>query len=342
LDRAAGIQAGLVQAYLAIDNVLNKDAWIAKRGHTAPIVVLAYPSVVPDPLRAAEVLRICPGGLSFEEWKFVNEYATALNAAVQSAVAEAARRGVPITFVPQTQTAMQPSHTICDGASAFVNYRDIPASAYALAINVARIIFQPLSLIKIAGENTFTSQFHPNANGYKAITAALVEFSATAAADNIPARNRLSSGLKATNSSGAQGSVIDLQGSTSVTVTQGGSFDFNLNNLDPLSGAQLVAHSTSTLIGTGFADSNGHVTIHVEFPDNFALGKHTIEWSAVHGGVIIPEQRDLIVVRPHDWIDRIPVIALAATVGVGLILIVLWLLIRRRLKRKELAAAAVV
>ena len=112
LDRAAGIRAGLVNAYLAIDDVLNKDAWTAKRGgRTAPIVVLAYPSVVPDPLRAAEVLRICPGGLSFEEWKFVNEYATALNAAVQSAVAEAAKRGVPITFVPQTQAAMQPSHT---------------------------------------------------------------------------------------------------------------------------------------------------------------------------------------------------------------------------------------
>src|SRR5207253_2342336 len=102
----------LENAYSAINSVLNSaDAVKARNGHNAPIIVLAYPRVLPGADRAlcASLPSIGQGELDFGA-----RLVTRLNATVQGAVHDANYQGIPVYFVQQSEDAFLPDHTLCD------------------------------------------------------------------------------------------------------------------------------------------------------------------------------------------------------------------------------------
>lgn len=187
----------LVDVYQAVDRILNQDEWIEERGgEIAPILVLAYPNPVPDDERYGEVLRLCRDLISYDEWVWASgELIPALNGAVEQAVAYADDRGVPVRYVGEVEQAFAPNHTICD-EDRYLNELSLDTALDKLSATVGTSPLRYLWLLapgigddlfyesggSPAVERRSSEAFHPNANGYRAFTAAIVEWSLTEAA----------------------------------------------------------------------------------------------------------------------------------------------------------------
>lgn len=336
LANAAGIRGPLVTAYSAINSVLNSPDWLDRRnGEVAPIVILAYPSPVPDPSRYEEVLRVCPKAMSFEEWKFVARFAAAVNAAVESAVEDARSQGVPVYFVEQSAAAFQPNHSLCDREDSFANYADIDETIWGKLVEGNRWVagngfFGILPLlaerwIDVPGEFSYKEAFHPNANGYKAMSMALVQWSTTPPAQEAPTLPERVDSIPLTT---VAGETFELQDAGSVTLQQGGNVTL-LMPADPGTTVEVRVRSTPHLLGTGVADENGQTRVVLALPRNVAVGAHTLEWTAARDGVTVIEQRPLSVTRPDRWPEWILWPAVGV-LGLGAVLLALLALLTRR------------
>lgn len=319
LADAAGIRTSLVTAYTAVNNVLNSPSWVSRRnGEVAPIVVLAYPSPVPDPSRYEEVLRVCPKAMSFEEWKFVSRFAAAVNAAVKSAVDDARAKGLPVYYVEQSAAAFQPSHSLCDRQDSFANYLDLDETLWGKVVEGGRWLggkgffgLAPALASKVAdvpGEYSYKEAFHPNANGYKAMTMALVQWSTTEPALIPPTTPTAVTEIPLIT---VAGDDFQLQGAGEVTIQQGGNVTL-LMAADPGTTVEVRVRSTPQLLGTGVAGEDGTAEVVLRLPDNTALGAHTLQWTAMRDGVSVIEQRRLTVERAGHWTDWIVWPALGA------------------------------
>lgn len=160
----ATLQTRLVDSYAKINAVVNASMAVAKRsGKVAQIVILPY--VRPLPKAGGDG---CFSLISQRELDLANDFATSLNETVRSAVAEAAGAGAPIQLASPVEYAFQPDHTICDGAGSDANtisFDNTSSTAAALWRAMAGSQRQEL--------------MHPNAAGYHAVAASLVEWSRT-------------------------------------------------------------------------------------------------------------------------------------------------------------------
>lgn len=305
-EKVAGLHNNLILAYQEIDSVLNSDEWIERRGGAeAPIVVMAYPSLAPDPERYEEVLQICPKAMSFEEWKFVTVFANALNSSVRSAVTGAQAEGIPIHFVEEGAKAFLPNHSLCDGPDSFANYIDLDETIWGLYVAgntwLGGNVFFPFweRTLTVPGAFAYKEAFHPNANGYKALTQALVQWSTTTSVQEKRPRQ-----YRSTTNTPISGPEIRPELGVTIEVAQGGSGTLVVSS-DPNSLVKIEVLSSPRLIGTAIADETGIARVDFRLPVNFALGEHKLRWMSYRSGIGLYEEQNLLVVRlaePWKWL----------------------------------------
>lgn len=246
-ERLKQLSGSLVGAYGAINAVVN-GARARSLGGPVPIIVLAYP--LPTPLSAQD----CPAMynlLSPAEIDFLDRLALRLNGTVEKATEAARKTGEPVFFVPNTEMAFQPDHTVCDrepyvrslysfnGAgpepSPVVEGSDSGFWNRVKRLNPARVLRERLERIK-RGVRRFNrglaELLHPNQAGYQALTRAVLRWSRSPDAEvdrQFLARSPVATATEIEiHSSGedlgqlAPGTTPTLQPGTSYGLTEGG------------------------------------------------------------------------------------------------------------------------
>lgn len=283
IDEVTGLHDQLLSSYLRIDSVLNFPSRVRERGGVAPIVVLAYPSPVPDPTRYAEVIRSCPAVLSYDEWVWTTTFQRTLNATIEAAVRDARAAGAPVYYVPDSADAFEPYHTICD-VEKYINYIDPVVVGGAIVDGVLKsgLNWITLGLLGVEQRTTPTERernqyFHPNANGYRAMTAALVEWSTTPPAQEPVVRDRP-----------PQLEVLPIPEAPPIQVEPGTSSDgplrvergrttpLEVRGLDPGATAVVVMESSPQRLDTVVVDGDGMATLSLRLADDFPAGRHTV------------------------------------------------------------------
>lgn len=207
------LSTSLIDAYGFVHGALNSpDAVQARGGKVAPIVVLGYPIPVPTvkrscnllmgetndsirsllsiPLEVASAINLIPPELarrvdnfsfSSDEVKWLMEFTTDLNGTIEGAV-KSARDDyeIPVVYVPNTEQSFLPDHTACDTK---------PYARGLLSLNGADINLSA-SLLDFGYLDTkdwfsrsTNELLHPNQDGFKAMSAALIRWSHTDDAD---------------------------------------------------------------------------------------------------------------------------------------------------------------
>jgi lysophospholipase L1-like esterase len=157
---------GLNRYYNNVFRVANTDGKRSARdGAIAPVIVLAYPDIVPPTDRAnCDAL-----GLTRQEVDFLNNTLNGLNFKIRTEVAQAWANGSEVYFVDDTSKSMAPDHHMCDAKPYAV-----PASAIA---GIPRRLFD-LSLNNPAYQTAVVSGrlqelAHPNIEGHNAMAASI-------------------------------------------------------------------------------------------------------------------------------------------------------------------------
>lgn len=347
MAQASAIVPQLVDSYLRIDNSLNSPPRLRARGGPAPMIVLAYPNPVPDPSRYNQVIAACPGAFSYEEWKWLNRFVRTLNSTIETAVNTARSQGVPIYFAPEVGQSFEPAHTACD-TDKYLNYLDLNVGAVGGAFD---LIAKTVDLAPFGTSYAFpptTPQgrkknelFHPNANGYRAMTAALVQFSNSQIGQHPVERNRP-----------AQievlpipvGPTLEVETLSGTTLGRGQTLTVIAPNLLPGSTADLAVESTPQLLATSVVADDGTATLQFDLPANFDVGAHTVTVTGFNtDGVALSSSYPVTVADPRPfWDEHGVLIALSAagTAAASGGWLGLALFVRRRLRIRSATASA--
>lgn len=307
IDRHIGPPSPLLSAlestYESVNRSLNSDKIVGLRdGKTAPILVLGYPLPVPlqgrtcGPMGSYTIVLSTLAGsivktvylLSDAEIDFIVDYALRLNGIVESAVENARRdSGVPVFYVPTTEFAFQPNHTVCDSkdpyARATTSFNGGGFSAgdiIALAnprFDLGSTINRFLTGADVA-KRGMQELAHPNAKGYAAETQAILRWTRSRAADAAvaftttakPAEPAETSWNVSTHTLGPPGLGAGLlQGGTTYPLKVGG--------FAPNSAVHVEAHSAPRLLGVIRADARGVVSGRVGIPRDLEDGDHELQ-----------------------------------------------------------------
>jgi lysophospholipase L1-like esterase len=337
--RIGALPPRLIGAYDEIDAVLNRDDVVEDRGGRAPIIVTAYPRIVPTDQRSA---CISTSQLDADEIAFVNLFITRLNGAVEGAVTAGRQAGLPVFFVDATEDVMQPDHTVCDGDRAWVRSfesvrlafdgRDLAALDEAFTLDsrtrTARI------LLALAADRR-QELFHPNADGYQALTRAVIRWSLTddglAAADLGPAPPR--TGLLVGDADDILGSDGDaagiLQGGGTFSVKAGTNYTVQLDGFAPGAPVELRVESEVFVATVARAGDDGRVEALVALPGGLDDGRHRI----IASGPGPEGNRTVVIVlgvsHGRQWLPAVAAAA-AGAIAAGLLLLLLAAGIARR------------
>lgn len=175
--------AALRNAYEAIDAAVNSRAALqARDGKPAHVVVLAYPSAFPRQSTGS-----CMFGLSADEQDFGFEVTEELNERIGEVVAELRQRGRPVYFAADVADAFQPNNTLCgrDPHLVPVSLDRLPDSESFHFLSPLFCLHHTFGVATCRGTDIhrFREQFHPTAEGYFAMTAALLRWSNRAEAE---------------------------------------------------------------------------------------------------------------------------------------------------------------
>jgi len=324
-----GVTEKLSRAYRAIDATVNSaEALASRNGKVAPIIVLAYPNLMP--YRAGSSSQgFCSRFLSEQEVQFGSEVVDKLNATIKSVVLEERAAGLPIYFADDTAEALRPNHTICDAEPHAVR-EVLWRSASGLLDGLVGPAFRMLT------GGPAQEQLHPNKDGYRDVTAELVRWSNTPAAREPVQRNRpapstsvpLGPYVGSLDLTADPGSATLLQPASTVTL-QGGGFA-------PGTSAHIIVRSTPTLIGAALVNDDGRIDADVTIPPNLAPGDHLIVVTGVDvNGRPYQLYAAIEVRRPVSWAT----IALWATSGL-LVLLTAPLVVSRLRQRARPAPPA--
>lgn len=275
-DGVRGLEDALVEGYLAIDKVLNRDAARAEReGRQAPIVIMPYPKLFPTSI---DRQNGCVLGVSAQEMRAANRIVERLNNAVRNAVARARVERLPVYFAASVERAFQadpttdePSHTLCD-PDPYANNLDITPSAKVIA----------------------TESLHPNVLGYEAMTSRMLDDAR--GWQVLPDRGRRSSPpprhfegkVRSLDSTIAAGSRATVEGSGFAPGT--------------LVTAQIASRAIT--VGATRADESGNVTVTIDVPVWTEIGDHHMLLSGLdEDGRMRVMQQPLEVTgrRPSQW-----------------------------------------
>ncbi|MEM9464052.1 MAG: VWA domain-containing protein, partial [Actinomycetota bacterium] len=292
-DAPTTFAAMMASRYAEVDDRLNHPAWMAERGTVAPILVLAYPRPIPT------VDVSCPVLTAFvnqAELDFLNRYITLLNANLEAAVEAAHADGVPVYFVPNTETAFLPNHTICDDEPFVRSLQSLNGAGIDIGSLVD--ILNPLSdddeRDALAGfaARSFQELFHPNGDGYDAMTNAVLRWTQSAPAD-AAAEDLRTRGEAIETSIPVQPSApiivetwpvsdVDLgQLGSAATVSPGTEYMVSVQGYAPASPVRLVVESEPMLVGVQSVGVDGAATLSVLIPDDLPPGDHTLTITGV-------------------------------------------------------------
>jgi hypothetical protein len=268
------LRDSLTDVYTNLSSVLNSDAAVKKRGSVAPILVLGYAS--PIPLTGRSCLGFLDQ-LTRDETAFIGQFVTTLNGLVEAAVDSARQRNVPVFYVPNTEDAFQPDHTICDAhpfARGLTSFNGAGVDVTSLVVPWTRI-----AALKQVLDRAKQELLHPNVQGYEAETNAIIRWSLSPAAR--ADATWLSSGeaahvpalpIRTSNDDLGQlgpGSSPVLQGGTSYPLTA--------NGFAPESNVEIIVRSQPLLLAEVHADAAGEVRTRVGLPPALPAGRHTLE-----------------------------------------------------------------
>lgn len=330
IDALAG---SLASRYTEIHRVVNGPDANSADDRPVPILALAYP--LPTPLSPQSCLAMA-NLLSPAEIEYLSMLGTRLNGTVEKAVEQARDSGAPVFFVPNTEMALQPDHTVCDGDpwarplksfnGAGIDYRAlveaVKGSAWKVgpfAISNPVAAFQAQLRIGKAGLRQvmrgIQELVHPNAQGYAAKTRALLRWSqspdATAATRflagvSLPARARPITfevdGLDLGQL--APGVAPTLQGGTA--------YPIQLAGFAPGSQIEIAVESDLRVLADASSDADGRLAARVGIPSDLEGGEHTLVVSGTAPG---GEPRRVEV--PFRIAGGGPPLAQAVLLGVG-------------------------
>lgn len=293
-ERIGGLASALRPAYRAINGVVNGPQ--ARGGHgPVPILVLAYP--MPTPLTPQD----CPEMwdlLSPGEIKLLNELVIDLNGMIEGTVKNAWKYDhVPAFFVPNTEMAFQPDHTLCDRdpyARTLDSFNGAGVDAKRLNGVIAKYsgrsdpiagIKRELELSDAKFDRTMRAVqelVHPNQLGYAAETRAVLRWSQSPAAMgavktlesapiDVPAVVVVASGPELGQL--VPGETPTLQGGTSYPLQAGG--------FAPDSPLTIGVHSEFQVLSYATADGAGEIATRIAIPEGLDPGDHTLTVSGV-------------------------------------------------------------
>jgi len=287
----------LVDAYTAVNSVLNSSDAVKSRGSVAPILVPAY--ALPVPLTGRSCLAEFDQ-LTSAETVYIGRFESALNAMVEAATIQARQENVPVFFVPTTELAFQPDHTICDDQPDARGLTSVNGAGFDLAHLLPDLLLPWGNKKKAALDFLDRSKqelLHPNLAGYTAESNAIIRWSLSPAArvdatwlqsadaSHVPALSIATSADQLGQF--APSSTPVLQGSTSYPLQVGG--------FAPGSSVEITVHSASVPISEVVADDRGTVSATVGIPPDLEKGRHAIEVSGP-----APDGSGRTVVIPFD------------------------------------------
>ena len=314
--RIATLGPSLERGYEQVWSAVNRPGDIeARGGAVAPVVVLAYPQVLPEWQRGS-----C-GGFETGEIKFGNEVVAALDDAVAHAVESMQKRGFSVYFADQVHGAVLPSHTAC-GREPYVN-----------DVDVLKGIVAGVTDLWDAGH--VQELMHPNAQGYAAMTQTLVAWSQTAEPVTQPAPRA----QRVTTTPQSNPSVsVDMTAAgpdESVRVSAGEPIDVTLTGLAPGTTVTVTVRSTPRAIGSFLADADGVANGVVYVPTDLPAGRHTLVASGLDADLAPVEDAIGLTVLPARPAWYWPAVGLCAAALVG----AAWLVLRGRSLLRVPAAA---
>jgi len=264
-----GLPDALRDVYWAVHGRLNSaSAKKARGGRTAPIVVLAYPQVFPENPSARNA---CVRLLSTKEIGFANTIAAKLNRVVSTVVQQVRSQGVPIWFAPEVVESLLPDHTMCDKVK-WVNYVNAD-DVLAYLNDRSRLIH----LFDDPAARRINASFHPTKDGYHAMTAALVRWSASTA--GLEAAAALSGKDRPPGPVARVGDpvkTIHLDGSGPTTVGRGSTYTVVVEGLPPGATVDLVLRSSPRVLARVPVDSAGRARANVAIPLSTPAGRHAL------------------------------------------------------------------
>jgi lysophospholipase L1-like esterase len=307
----------LRDAYGAINSSLNSAEMVAKRGGMAAIIVLGYPRPAPSVDRPCLGLGLDLGPLEFDfsadDLVFVNRYVTLLNGEIEGAV-EAVRKvpgkEAPVFYVPYAEDSFLPDHTVCDrvpyarGLDSFngaalhfkVSLKDFLTVINPFTTPQAKVA----ALIKRFGPQVVEwfgrgkqEFFHPNPQGYQAMTSALIRWSRTTEADEVAA-------FLATAPPPEQPKICDPPLSSTILALQGSSslgtlqpcttYTLRVTGFAPADSVVVRVNSTPITADMALTDATGSATAYITLPNDFESGTHTVVVSGVDANGVALEQ----------------------------------------------------
>lgn len=292
-ERLRRLLPALEAAYREINWVVNgPDA--RALGGPVPILVLAYPLATPlTPKDCPEMYDL----LAPEEFDYINDLALRLNGTVERAAANVRAKGAPVFFVPNTEMAFQPDHTVCHSGSFARTIFSFNGAAPAPGqpvdgsdagfwnrireLNPVDVLKEKLGEAGLAlkrFQRGAQELLHPNQAGYAAMTRAVLRWSqspdAMAAVRFLESAPEAQPYVATIQSSGDDLGQL-LPGSS--PILQGGTtYPLNLQGFGPESTVTIGVHSEFQVLGRVTASDDGDLSTRVGIPPNLDPGDHTL------------------------------------------------------------------
>ncbi len=269
----------LSRVYQSIYSIINDDESLKQRQKAAPVLVLAYPAVLPRDVRGN-----C-SGFSQTEITLANQIVERLNAAISAAVTQAAKGGRHIYFVDQTANAVQPNHTSCD-PEPYIRGVTVVSGASTSAFDTW--LATQAAELHTSDYPSLTQQFmHPNAKGYNAITVALYGWSSSINPDlTTPGPTTLDQAEPSGINVLAIGGAPVIQVGSESTVTPGQQVVVGATQLQPSVPVQITLNSSRRVLANARTDDKGTLSQSVTIPPDVEIGRHTIKIEYLDGAGI--------------------------------------------------------
>ena len=290
-ERATGLADRLVHAYKTVDDTLNQPERTETRGRRAPIIVLAYPRILPG-AKAGILDQACSATTLLDQRELVigSEIITQLNGIVEGAVTAAHRQGVPVFFVDEVEDAFLPGHTICDGDRAYVRSLETVAigprretlldliEAQANVVPAMQIVGRTKAAMDDI-DRRLQEVFHPNVDGYAAISQAVLRWSRSDEADGTLPDPVERDRLKVITSSAISGKLV-VNGNATPTLQPGSVWQLQAGGFAPGSPLEVTIQSTLQVLAVTSADEDGNTDAVLTVPGEIEPGRHALN---VHG-----------------------------------------------------------
>jgi len=296
-DHLGNLAKILAAAYRSINGVANGPKVRATQG-PVPIIVLAYPLSTPlSPRSCLQMLNQISGG----EVDFLSDLLFELNGKVEGAVKQVRSEGVPAFYVPNTELAFQPDHTLCDREPWARTLKSFNGAGFdggkllgALKKAVWRLpSLNPLDNLKrFAGigeverkqlERSLQEMVHPNGAGYEAETRAIIRWSKS------PAGNAANQFLARVEGPPAPTVTVTASGpdlgqlvpGEQPTLQGGTTYPLSLQGFAPSSPVTVVVHSQAQTLADVQAGPDGSLSTAVGIPPELEPGDHELTVSGV-------------------------------------------------------------